>query len=985
MPKAVRFKLTPPAKKTCETCPLRKSPSVKQQVTTEVHSKNIDVMFIAEGPGQVENEYGRPAVGPSGQILRRVVRQLNDGTEKNVAYGNIVRCRPTQPDNPTKDRAPIDREVAACKPNIFNDIERLNPKYIVLCGKSAAAGLALNAITKEPIDPSKAIMSMRGIDHVVRTPSGKEYPAIITYHFAYVIRNPISGSIFREDIARAFFRTRGNVVDYSPRGKPARILTSVKEVKQYLGFLVKRQDDNTIIAMDYETMSNTRIDNKILVIGFAHKNDHGVVIPYQHPESPWTREEFVKVKALLQKFFRAKQVSYQSLVAHNAKFESAITLDQLGVYLGDVPVEDTMLRAHALNENRKTALGRAFGLKDLSDEWLGFKGYADPDILPIVKLRNQGRLDEAPIKELCEYNAMDCYVTRRLYDFEDRMAEAEDYKDTLRDLGLYMHGPMSAYASVMERNGIRVNKEQIRFLMTDKSPILRRQREIERDLYRMASVQEANKLLLAAEKKIRGMQGIWGAQDKKTPWLFHLNKQKAKEALYIAVLGLKTKETKTKRPSFDKSFYEKNKGIPEVDLLAEWVALDKLRGTYIEGIYKLLQSHPDMKDGRVRARYNFHLTATSRTSSDSPNMQNIPKGKTPTARSIKALYITDEGNVMVCADYSQAEVRWLAEITGDEKLISAFENVARVQAAFLEDPSPENRLKLLAEGDFHRQTAAQILGKPPQDITDDERGAAKAIVFGLVYGMSSYGLASRLGISQAEAVTYQNKFLNQFPKAREWLERVEGEGFVQGFVESPIGRRRHLVSNYVDGDRRRGPSDFATPSEKYRSYEDRVCRNAPIQSIASDTNLMACIQVQDYINKNNKSWRLINIVHDSIIAEIPYPEVEEYIKIVDKIMIDPDIFEVFGIKMRVPFKADFTIGPNWGDQIDIEVIEKYSVRCAKCGETRAEASFPKNKRCEDCGSTNVEVLINKGPLSKVMRFLSFKYGYGKFWKARLGA
>jgi len=975
--------LSPTASKTCETCPLKDGNYVTRQVTSEVHGNRVNVMFIAEAPGKTEDDVGRPVVGISGKILRRTVLQLN-GSEDEVAYGNIVRCRPVDEASSgrPKDRTPTPKEISSCTPNILRDIQSIQPKYIVLCGRSAAQGLALDPTTKQPIDPKTPISKLRGMDYVIKTPDGIEYPATVTYHFAYVNRNPLSGSVMREDIAKAFLRAKGDLPDYSKRGKPVKILTSVEEVHRFLKFLVTKLTKKDVVCMDYETEGVERINNRLLTIGMSYKEDQGVVIPYQHPESPWNKQEFEQVKALLTKFFTTKKVSFSSIVCHNLKFECAITLDAFGVYLRAFPIEDTMLRAHALNENRKDVLGKAFGLKDLSDEWLGFKGYSDPDILPIVALRNQGRLAEAPLTPLCEYNAMDCYVTKRLYSMQDIMADTEGYKDTLKRLGMSLHGKSSAFAAQMERNGNRVNVDRIKFLMTPQSPIFKRQRGIETELYSLETVKKANQLIISEDRKTQGLDGIWGSR-KSDPWAFHINKQKSKMSLYIDVLGLDAEKTKTGRPAIGKGFFEKHKGVLEVDLLAEWSALDKLRGTYIEGIYKLLQQNPDMRDGRIRARYNFHLTATARTSCDSPNMQNVPKGKTEMARAIKGLYVTDPGYVLVCADYSQAEVRWLAEMTGDKNLLSAFSNVAKAQEAYKLNPTTENFLKLMNEGDFHRQTAAQIFGKLPQDVTSEERGAAKAIVFGLIYGMSAFGLSSRLGISYAAAEVYQEKFLSQFPDARKWLSWIEAQGLNKGHVESPIGRRRHLVSHFVLGDDNEylysddKEGKALTDVGRYKRYEDRVCRNAPIQSIASDTNLMACVNITEHILDHKKDWRLVNIVHDSIIAEVPFNEVKEYIEVVDTIMTDPLIFKDFDIEFKVPFKADFTIGPNWGEQINIDILEEYTVICRSCGAKRKEDKWPSNRRCEECGSTKIAIEVSTGPLNTAMKYLDAKYHYSK--------
>jgi len=984
---ADNFILSPLAEKICEAnegCPLLGNRFVRKQVPTEVHrggqnkqGMGVDVMFIAEAPGRVENDVGRPVVGGTGKILRQLVCKLNDGTERGVAYGNIVRCRPVQNDDPRKDRSPTPKEVAHCRQNILSDIMKIKPAYIVLLGGSAAIGLAVDKRTGQPIDPHSKVFNLRGKEVVVKTPDGESYPAIVTFHFAFVSRAPGMGGVFEEDIARAFYRARKIVPDYSRRGEKVVVVNTVDRVFQLLKHMATKLTSDQIVALDYETASLQRVGNKILTVGFAYGPDKAFVIPYKHPGSPWSGKEFREVKGLLQRFFTTRNAPFRSLVAHNLKFECAVTLDEFGVPLWNLPLEDTMLRAHALNENRKGAVQDAFTLKTLSDEWLGFKGYYDEDIAPVIKLlKTKGHtLEEVDLEAVCEYNGMDCYVTWRLHDMQERVAQQQKYREKLKQLGLNMHGPVSMFAAVLERNGIRANKEHLRWLMAKDSPIVGRIAKIEEDLKERDTVKQANRLLLQQVKKTRGMAGIWGSQVKE-PWLFHINKPPSQKALFVDVLHLSTQITqKTHRPKIDKAFYKEHKGVTEVDLAAEWKALDKLRGTYIESPYKMLQNSPEMRDGRIRASFHFHVTATGRTSSSDPNMQNIPKGKTVNALAVKRVYTVDPIHWMVCVDYSQAEVRWLAQVTGDPMLKKAFEAVAAVQKAYLENPTEENRIRMLQEGDFHRQTASQIFNKPPHEISDAERGASKQIVFGIIYGMSVFGISEALHISLKEAENYQEKFLNQFPRARKWLYWIEKHGFEKGYIESPIGRRRHLVSGFVATDDNQffeiDGKRFSSDIGKYRSYEDRVCRNAPIQAIASDTNLMACIAIQKYIELHKKPWRLLNIVHDSIIAEIPQAEVEAYMKVANDIMVDPDLMKSFGFTMSIPFVVDFSIGPNWADQINVDIQEKYTVKCPECKTERQETAFPKNKRCEECGSKEVDVELKSGPVKKVLSYLDW--------------
>jgi uracil-DNA glycosylase family 4 len=975
--------LSPVAKKHCRelSCPLLENRFVRKQVPTEVHrggtnqrGMGVDVMFIAEAPGRIENDLGRPVIGGTGKILRQLVRKLNNDTENGVAYGNIVRCRPVQEDDPRKDRSPTPEESKCCRNLILSDIMKIKPAHIVLLGRSAVSALSIDKRTREPVANDAKIFNLRGMNFVVQTPDGEEYPAIATFHFAFISRSPGMGGVFESDVARAFYSARNVLPDYSARGKPVTIVDTVDRVRKLLKHMVTGLDKKTIVAMDYETTHLYRVNNEVLTIGFAFSPDKAYVIPYRHPESPWSPNEFKEVRRLLRKFFTSKKVSFRSLTAHNLKFECAITLDEFGVSLWNLPLEDTMLRAHGLNENRKGVMQSPFGLKQLSDELLGFKGYYEKDILPVLYLRNhrQKTLKEAQIGPLCEYNGMDCYVTFRVHDVQERIAAEEGYVKDLQRLGLYMHGQESMFGAIMERNGIKVSKKILRYLMSKGSPIVGRLFAIEDELRGLSTVQQANRDLLKRVDRTRGMVGIWGKQAE-NPWLFHINKPDSQKALFVDILHLSTQTTKkTNRPKIDNGFYKEHKGVHEVDLASEWKSLDKLRGTYVESIYTMLQHGPEMRDGRIRAYFNFHIVRTGRTSSSEPNMQNIPKGKTETALAVKRVYTVEPGNLMVCADYSQAEVRWLAQITGDPLMRKAFEAVAKVQKAYLDNPTEKNRRRMLEEGDFHRQMASQIFSKPAHKVTDLERGASKALVFGIIYGMSIFGISETLKISLREAEDFQDKFLSQFPTARKWLNDVEKNGFKNGYVASPIGRRRHLVSGFVVTDDNEyyevNGKKFSTDVGKFRAYEDRVCRNAPIQSIASDTNIMACIKLQKYIERHNRTWLLLNIVHDSIIVEVPRDEVFEYVEVANRIMTDPDLMKQFGVRMSIPFVADFSIGHNWADQVAIDIQEKYVVKCMECKKERDETSYPKNKRCEECGSTSIDIELKSAPLEKALKY-----------------
>ncbi|KKN36829.1 hypothetical protein LCGC14_0769510 [marine sediment metagenome] len=982
-PKA-EFRLTPLVEESCQDCPLQKSDEVDRQVTTEFYPKSegpnrVDVMFVAEAPGATENQRGRPAVGRTGRLLRRVVQRTSGGQQVSVAYGNLVRCRPTK-ENKTYDvvdRPPTPRETKCCRGNILRDIQKLRPKVLVVLGESAARSLVHNR-DGTALDQKTKISALRGKDFIVKLPDGTEVPCIVTYHFSHVYRTPGIASVFREDVGKAIRRVRGELSDYSVRGKPTRLIDTVPKVKKFLSHMIKDLTKDDIVAFDYETKGLARFDNDVLCVSFAYRADQAYVIPLKHRETPFSGAEIRQVMKLLRKFFRVRNPSFKALVPHNLKFEALSTLDQFGTHIL-MPTADTFQRAHALNEDRKDSVNFPYGLKTLSEDQLGFYHYDAHEIVRVLRLMREGRIAEASLVDITEYNGMDSYVGFRLYRWQDEWAVAEGY-DEFEIISHKLHGPVGRFLAEMERNGLLADRERVQDLMSDDSEIRARMDAILKELYGLESVQEANRQLLG-QKNMSG--GLWAERD--ALWVFKVGATEAKRILFFDVLDLDPAEysKKTRAPSVGKALFERYKGVLEIDLYQEYTQLQKIMSTYVKSIHKFIHTDPDMmRDGRVRPHFKPTGTVTGRISSANPNMLNIPsRSKTAAAKAIKQLYIVPEGYVLICADYSQAEVRWLAEATKDPLLVKAFVDSYEAKRICRMDPTPENRRRSSLEGDFHRHTASMINSVELSEVTDDQRTAAKAIMFGLVYGMSIQGLASRLKISTLRAQEFIDIFFAQFPIAKQWLDQMEKEGFRNGYVLSPTGRRK-LINSWLfvgDEDYSNLPR-YLSHIRGHINHEMRVCRNAPIQGVASDTNLLACNDLLMHILDNKLDWKIINTVYDSIMIEVPFPEAKLCIETAQTIMEDPDLFSEFGLKPQVPFAADFSVGLNWGDQFDVAYDkEKWTVRCGECGVTRTEDHRPINRRCEECGSPRVRRSIVEGPLDQLLRQIDKDHQLSCMW------
>jgi DNA polymerase-1 len=305
---------------------------------------------------------------------------------------------------------------------------------------------------------------------------------------------------------------------------------------------------------------------------------------------------------------------------------------------------------------------------------------------------------------------------------------------------------------------------------------------------------------------------------------------------------------------------------PIVPLIMEYRQLSKLKGTYIDGLLPLVGG-----DGRIRTRFVQTGTSTGRLSSAEPNLQNIPV-RLPEGRQIRRAFVAGgPGRTLVDADYSQIELRVLAHMADDPGLIAAF----------------------LQGDDIHRRTASQVFGVPLDEVTAEMRGSAKAVNFGIIYGISDFGLSRQLGISRAQAGRYIDKYLNAYSGVRAFMERTLALGRERGYVETLFHRRR-AVPGLTSGN-------YAV-----RSAAERMAMNAPIQGTAADIIKLAMIAVHQALERRDLDARLILQVHDELIVDAPAEVVQEVARLMKSVMEGI-------VSLKVPLITDVSAASNWYD------------------------------------------------------------------------
>ncbi len=349
---------------------------------------------------------------------------------------------------------------------------------------------------------------------------------------------------------------------------------------------------------------------------------------------------------------------------------------------------------------------------------------------------------------------------------------------------------------------------------------------------------------------------------------FNINSPRQLGSVLFEKLGLPVIKKSKTGYSTDIEVLEQLRPYHElVEKIIEYRQVMKLKSTYIDGLLSVI----DPRDGRIHSSFNQTVTATGRISSAEPNLQNIPV-KLEMGRRIRKVFVASgEDYVLVDADYSQIELRVLAHMSGDPTFIDAFKN----------------------NQDIHLRTASEIFGVPIDKVTPQQRSSAKAVNFGIVYGISDYGLAKSLGISRRQAREYIDSYFARYPKVKEYMERIVEIAKKQGYVTTLMNRRRYLP-------------ELKSRNFNIRSQGERLAMNTPIQGSAADIIKKAMNDVYAELKRRNLRSKLILQVHDELIIDTYKPELEEVKDLVVRCMEN-------AVKLSVPLVVDVGVGRSWYD------------------------------------------------------------------------
>jgi DNA polymerase-1 len=347
---------------------------------------------------------------------------------------------------------------------------------------------------------------------------------------------------------------------------------------------------------------------------------------------------------------------------------------------------------------------------------------------------------------------------------------------------------------------------------------------------------------------------------------FNLSSPKQIGEIFFTKLGLPVvKKTATGAPSTDEEVLEKlAEDFPLPAKILEHRGLAKLKGTYTDKLAQLALP----RTGRVHTHYAQAVAVTGRLSSNDPNLQNIPI-RTAEGRRVREAFVAPAGSVIASADYSQIELRIMAHISGDAALLRAFTDGL----------------------DVHRATAAEVFGVDVDQVSSEQRRYAKVINFGLIYGMSAYGLARNLGIDNTAAKNYIARYFERYPGVKQYMDETRLEAKSKGYVQTVFGRRLYLP-------------EINSPNGPRRAGAERAAINAPMQGTAADLIKLSMVQVQQVLDAEQRGTKMIMQVHDELVFEVPLEEVDWLKKEVPRLMA--------GVAdLKVPLLAEIGVGPNW--------------------------------------------------------------------------
>lgn len=566
------------------------------------------------------------------------------------------------------------------------------------------------------------------------------------------------------------------------------------------------------VCFDTETTSLNELEAELIGMSFSYEKGLAYYIPISE-----NREEALETLEIFRPLFEKKELLK---IAHNLKFDYKI-LRQYGIEV-EGAIFDTMIAHYLLNPD-----GR-HGMDYLAEVYLHYQPVAIETL--IGKGKNQRTLRSVSVEEQTKYAGEDADVTWQLYEIFAPQLK----KENLEDLFYAVEMPLVKVLAKMELQGIALDKEWLKQESVD----------LENDLKEL-------------ETK------IFALSDES----FNMNSPKQLGEVLFEKLKLdpKAKKTKTGQYATSEDVLQKLAAKHEiVPLILEYRTLQKLKSTYVDALPAQIDPH----DHRVHTNFSQTTAATGRLASVNPNLQNIPI-RTLRGQQIRGAFKADKGNKIISADYSQIELRLIAEISKEENMINAFQHGE----------------------DIHASTASKLFNVPLKEVTKIQRSQAKTVNFGIIYGQGAFGLAEQTGLSRTEAKEMIQNYFETYPELKKYMAEQVKKAQDTGYVETILNRKRHL-------------KDINSANFVVKAHAERNAVNAPIQGSAADIIKIAMIKIDQELTSKKMKTKMLLQVHDELVFEAPADEVQEAQSLIKKEM--ESAFDT-----QVPLLVEVGVGDNW--------------------------------------------------------------------------
>ncbi|AYN01643.1 DNA polymerase I [Chryseobacterium sp. 3008163] len=567
------------------------------------------------------------------------------------------------------------------------------------------------------------------------------------------------------------------------------------------------------VCFDTETTSLNELEAELVGMSFSYKKGLAYYIPLSEDQG-----EVLQTLEIFRPFFEKEDLLK---IAHNLKYDYKV-LKQYNMTVKGA-MFDTMIAHYLLNPD-----GR-HGMDYLSEVYLNYKPVSIETLIG-KKGKNQGSFRDVDLRTQTDYAAEDADVTFQLYE----LFAPQLKKENLEDLFYNIEMPLMEVLAKMELEGISLDKKWLAQESID----------LENDLRQL-------------ESKIFEISGEE----------FNMNSPRQLGDVLFDKMQLdpKAKKTKTGQYATSEDVLQKLASKHEIiQHILEYRTYQKLKSTYVDA----LPSQIDKDDNRVHTNFSQTTAATGRLASVNPNLQNIPI-RTLRGQQIRGAFVSAEGKKIISADYSQIELRLIAEISGEDNMIKAFQDGE----------------------DIHASTAAKLFNIPLEEVSKTQRGQAKTVNFGILYGQGAFALAEQTGLSRSEAKQMIEAYYETYPKLKEYMAEQVKRARDIGYVETILGRKRHL-------------KDINSGNFVVRAHAERNAVNAPIQGSAADVVKMAMIKIQKELEKEKLQTKMLLQVHDELVFESPIDEVEVATNIIKTEMEN-------AIETQVPLLVEVGVGKNW--------------------------------------------------------------------------